>query len=503
MVMSAATFTSRILGLVREQTIAYLFGATHLVDIFNVAYRIPNLLRDLLAEGAFSSAFVPTFTQALRQSKEEAKELFRSCFWFLLLLTGTVTILFYVAAPSFVGLFAPEYLRDPEKLYLTSLLLKIMAPFLALTTIAALAMGVLNTYKYFFIPALAPASFNVMSVLVVWLLAQKFGIYSLGWGVLLGGFCQFAFQLPLLKKEGIDFRFPKTFLSAGLLSILRKLLPGLVGYSSSQINVLINTILATSAGVGAVSWLSYAFRLFSFPLGILSVSISNSTLVHFSELWKSHEHEKAKQLLTKSYYYSLFLVMVPWVVMLVFPDWIVAVVFQRGKFLFTDTTSTSLALFWYSMGLPAYGLYKMFVPLFYSLEKSYVPMYTSLVTLSVNLLYSFWFTKIYGHQVLAQATTISMTLNTLLLGYMLKKYLSLPWNFFWPKPVILLGLQSSFLLVAAWSLKSFFEFHHEMFLTKVFLLGFISILIFLLQDFCAFFMGGELLTKRLWLRLKK
>jgi putative peptidoglycan lipid II flippase len=510
MVMSAATSLSRMLGLVREQTIAYFFGVSGLTDTFNVAYRIPNLLRDLLAEGSFSSAFVPSFTQALQKNINEAKELFRASFWFLFLLTLFFTVVFFVMSPSLITLFAPEYANDPEKMHLTVVMLKIMSPFVVLTTLAAIIMGVLNTHKFFFIPALAPASFNLLSISTIWLLTDYLDangyqtIYSLAWGVLLGGIVQMGIQIPLLLKQGFDFNFPKVFFPHSLRQILRRLAPGLVGYSTSQINILINTILATSAAVGSITWLSFGFRLFSFPLGILSVSLGSSTLVHFSGYWKSDKKNEAINLLGRSYYFAWLIVAVPFIFIAVFPDWLVHLVYERGKFTAHDTAETAQALFWYGMGLPFYGLFKNLMPIFYSIDRAKIPMYTGVLSLLVNISYSMAFIGDLGHPALAQATSLSMFSNVVMMMFFLTRYLNLGWKFFIPMKIIKLWASVALLIYPMMLFAQEVNFYLLSTWNKLFILGFLAFALYIFLDVLLILSGSESFAlSRLWKKFFK
>lgn len=509
LVMSVATFLSRILGLIREQAIAYYFGASGLTDTFNVAYRIPNLLRDLLAEGAFSSAFVPTFTQYLHRQKKEAVELFNSCFWFLLALTSLFTIIFLVFAPQLILLFAPEYSQNPEKLELTVGLLRVMAPFLTFVSLAAIIMGVLNSVKLFFVPALAPAAFNVGSILFIffftpWLQAQGYlSIYALAWGVLAGGVLQLVVQIPLLMRQGFTLSRPKELLSPGVIKILRKLAPGLVGYAASQVNILINTILATSTVVGAVSWLNYAFRLFSFPLGILSVALGNSTLVHFSEKWKQGDKSAAVHLLSRSYFYSWILMSVPFLIIFHFSDWIVNLVYQRGQFDAQDTLETARSLFWYGIGLPFYGLFKLLMPIFYSIDRSRIPMYTSIVSLSVNICYSLVLIGKYGHPVLAQATSISVGTNVLLLCFFLHKYLEISYSFFFSTKIFKVFVAVFCCSILCIFLRNLIPFYQYRFVLKGIALAVIATINYVAFDLLLFFMKEETLFFRRILQKSK
>jgi putative peptidoglycan lipid II flippase len=434
--MAIATFFSRILGLVREQVMAAYFGASGVTDAFLVAYRIPNLLRDLFAEGAFSSAFVPTFIEANQESKEKSRELMWSLFWLLTFVTGSICIGTMIFAPELISLFAPSFTKDPEKFILTVNLTRIMAPFLTCVSLAALFMGVLNSLKVFFVPALAPASYNVMSILSMLALSGVLAangyhpIYSLGIGALLGGFMQAAVQVPLIYKHGLRPMWPKTFWTTRSTKVFKLLGPGLFGFAATQINLLITTVLATGTIVGATSWLNYSFRLFQLPVGILSVSIGNSNLVHFSEAWKKGDEKGAKSSLQSSYYLSFLTVMPALVILYCLSDEIVNLIFERGRFDRVSTLNTAEALRMYALGLPFYGLYKILVPTFYALDRQKIPVISSILSIAFNISFCLFLTPIFGFKILALGTTLSVMLNSLILGWVLRKDLSLSLGFY-------------------------------------------------------------------------
>lgn len=434
--MAVATFFSRILGLVREQVMAAYFGASGVTDAFLVAYRIPNLLRDLFAEGAFSSAFVPTFVEANQESQQKSRELMWSLFWLLTFITGSICLGIMIFAPELIELFAPAFTKDPEKFELTVNLTRIMAPFLTCVSLAALFMGVLNSLKVFFIPALAPASYNVMSILCMLGLSGALTgwgyhpIYSLGIGAMLGGFMQAAVQVPLIYKKGFKPLWPKEFWTERSKKVFRLLGPGLFGFAATQINLLVTTILATGTLVGATSWLNYSFRLFQLPVGILSVSIGNSNLVHFSEAWKKGDEGTAKGSLQSSYFLSFLTVMPALVVLYCLSDEIVNVIFERGKFDRISTLNTGEALRMYALGLPFYGLYKILVPTFYALDRQKVPVMASILSIGFNISFCLFLTPMFGFKILALGTTLSVLLNSLVLGWVLKDVLKLSWGFY-------------------------------------------------------------------------
>jgi putative peptidoglycan lipid II flippase len=279
--VSLAVLISRVLGLVRDQVFAKLFGAGLYNDAWLVALRIPSLLRDLFAEGALSTAFVPTFTEHLQnKGRLDAWHLANLVLSGLLILLGFLTLLFFFFSDFFVSLLAAGFSTVPGKVEITSTLIKILAPFLMLIAMASVAMAILNTLNHFFLPALAPALFNVTLILWGLFLVPEFEnrgvvpIYAMGFGALVGGFLQYAVQIPLLRKEGYRFRFRLSLQHPGIRKMGRLMAPAIVGVSAVQINVLVNTQLASFLqDNGPVSWLSYAFRIIYLPIGLFGVAV--------------------------------------------------------------------------------------------------------------------------------------------------------------------------------------------------------------------------------------
>lgn len=434
MKMALATFCSRILGLVREQVMAAYFGASGLTDAFLVAYRIPNLLRDLFAEGAFSSAFVPTFVEANNDNKDAARKLL----WSLFILLGGITLILSALTalftPELIQLFAPKFMEDPYKFNMAVNLTRIMAPFLFFISIAALFMGALNSLKIFFIPSLAPAFFNICMIssmlIMPYILHEKtHPIYSLGIGVLVGGLIQALVQFPILVKKGFGPTKPDKIFTDRSKKVVMLIGPGLIGFAATQINLIVNTVLATGTIVGAVSWLSYAFRLFQLPVGILGVSIGNSNLVHFSEAWKKNDSDKAKEFLNSSYALAMFLMIPALMITFVCAEEIVNVIFERGKFSRESTLMTAYALKYYALGLPFYAIYKLWVPTFYAMDMQRVPVICSILSILINIVFCVSMID-YGFYVLAIGTSISVFINSAMQSFILKKKLMLPISFF-------------------------------------------------------------------------
>ena len=389
--ISLATMLSRVFGLVREQLIAHLFSRTA-TDAFYVAFRIPNLLRDLFAEGAMSSAFVPTFTDYLqKKGREEAWRLASMVTNLLLVLLSLMTLLGILASNWLVDKFAGHFSSVPGKLELTVLMTQIMFPFLPLVAVAAITMGILNSHGRFFIPALAPALFNVGSILTAlllyfWLPQRGLEpILGMAIGTLVGGLLQLVIQIPPLLRQGFKYYFKFDLSHPGVQKILILMGPGTLGLAANQINIFVNTWLATSQGEGAVSWLNYAFRLMHFPIGIFGVAIATAALPTFSSHVSRRETQELRETLLSSLR-MVFLLNIPASVGLIFLSTpIISLIYQHGRFNAADTRSTANALIFYSIGLFAYSAVKLLVPVFYALGHSRVPVIISAAAVGSNI----------------------------------------------------------------------------------------------------------------------
>ena len=287
--IGAATLTSRILGLVRDQVLAYYFGAGDAMDAFRIAFRLPNVLRDLFAEGAMSAALVPTFARAVASGgKPRAWQVGNNVINLMIAVTSVFVLAGIMFASPLVKLYAGDFSRVPGKLELTIALTRLMFPFLTMVTVAAVAMGMLNAVHRFFIPALSPAMFNIGTIVCALLLvplAPRLGfmpIAAIAVGTLIGGAGQVLLQWPALRREGFRYAPSLDLRDEGLRQIVRLMGPGVAGLAAVQVNLFVNSWLATSLGTGAVSWLDYAFRLMYMPIGLFGISIATATLPRIS-----------------------------------------------------------------------------------------------------------------------------------------------------------------------------------------------------------------------------
>lgn len=357
-VFGVATITSRMLGLVRDQVLAFYFGAGDANDAFRVASRIPNLVRDLFAEGAMSAAFVPTFTRQLAlHGRERAWPLASSVINALLLVTGVIVVGGIVFAEPLVRLYASDFAEVPGKLELTISLTRIVFPFLITVAVAAALMGMLNSLGYFFIPALSPAMFNVaiivMSVSLI-PIAPSLGIAPItivAVATLVGGLGQVLIQWPPLHREGFRYRLVLDLRDEGLHRVLLLMGPGTIGMAATQINVFVNTVLATGEGTGAVSWLDFAFRLMYLPIGLFGVSIATAATPAISRMVAEQDLARIRSTLAGALGLMLFLNVPASIGLIVLAQPIVAVIFEHGEFTAADTVATAAALQLYAIGL--------------------------------------------------------------------------------------------------------------------------------------------------------
>ena len=283
-IMSAATFISRILGFARDMIFAFYFGASGISDTFFQAFKIPNLLRELLAEGSMSSAFVPVLTEYRQKHGEvEAVRLVKIAFTFILVVVGLICILGIIISPAIVAVVSPGFVKFPEKFSMTVLLTRIMFPFLLCVSLAALLMGALNTKKVFFLPALAPAMLNITLILSIVFFESKTSkpIIAAAIGVLAGGFVQFACQLPSFFKNGYRLGLNTSFRHPGIRKMTVLLVPATLALSVSQINIIVSSIFASFLPQGSITYLFYSMRLIQFPIGIFGVAMGMAILPHY------------------------------------------------------------------------------------------------------------------------------------------------------------------------------------------------------------------------------
>jgi putative peptidoglycan lipid II flippase len=431
-IASAAIAVSRVTGLVRESVLGSLFGASAVFDAYVLGYRIPNLARDLFAEGALSSAFVPTFSRYLAtKTKEEARELSNITATLLMVIVGALCVLGMVFTPAFVELFASGFHAVPGKFELAVQLVRIVFPFLLLVALAAQAQGILNANHQFGIPALSSSMFNVGSVLFGLALGYWLGprlgvspVHGMAFGIVFGGMAQLGFQLPSVWRLGFGWQPRWNLHHEGVRTILRLMGPAVLSGMAVQVNMLVNTNFASglrdaSGHVmnGPVSWLSYAFRFQQLPLGLFGISIASATLPAIARSAAVHNLEEFRDTLSRSIVMILLMTVPSSVGLMVLGESMIGIVYQHGRFTARDTHQTALALSCYAVGIASYSILKLVGPAFYALGDARTPMLVSMGSVAVNGLCAFTMIRVlhFGHAGLALSLSLVSIVNLLIL----------------------------------------------------------------------------------------
>ncbi|MFC2060909.1 murein biosynthesis integral membrane protein MurJ [Elusimicrobiota bacterium] len=423
--VSAATLISRIMGYVRDMLIANFFGATMMADAFFVAYRIPNLLRRLLGEGALSTSFIPVYTEYLtNRSEEESKKLVQVTFGAFGILFIVLTALGIVFAPQIVTCIAFGFKNDPEKFRLTVMLTRIMFPFLMAIGLGAITLGILNSWRMFFIPAVAPVMLSISEIIFILLICPYLSlpISGLAIGVVIGGFAQLLFQIaPVMKKSGALLRPKLDLKHPGLKQVGRLMMPAVIGLSIMQINSFIDTICATLLKAGSVTHLYYGNRLMQLPLALFGTAVATVTLPMMSENAAKDQLQKLKDTFSFSLRAISFLITPAAVGFIIFGGPIIKLLFERGEFLSSDTNSTAWVLSCYSAGLIFYAGVKVGVSAFHSLQDTKTPVKIASLAMVINVILNICVVTIepirnlFSAGGLAFATAIASGINFLLL----------------------------------------------------------------------------------------
>lgn len=423
--IGVATFSSRILGFIRDMVLARLFGATPAADAFFVAYRIPNLLRELFAEGSMSSAFIPVFTEyQTLKSQRDAWELASAVFTTLLTIVTGITIIGIVAGSGIVWLLAPGFHDDPAKLAMTALLTQIMFPYLIFISLAALAMGILNSLRAFAAPAFSPVFFNLVIISCAYFLSPRLSepILGVAIGVVAGGAAQFAMQLPGLKRRGMLFGLRCEPGHPGVRRIGWLMVPSLLGLSVTQINITVSTVLA-SFFAGGPTYLFYGMRLIQFPLGIFGVALATAILPTLASQAARKALDELRMTLGFGLRMVLFIILPAMLGLILLRQPIVHLFFEHGSFTHDDTVATATAVLCYAVGLWAFAGVRIIVSAFYSLQDTKTPAITAAVSVAANVAFSLIFMRILGAAGLALATALAAMLNGAILVAVLNRRL--------------------------------------------------------------------------------
>jgi putative peptidoglycan lipid II flippase len=424
--ISGLTLVSRILAFAREVLIARIFGAGMATDAFFVAFKLPNLLRRLFAEGAFSQAFVPIFGEYKnRKGHDETKLLVDHVATLLAVILFIVTLIGVIAAPLLVYISAPGFEKEPGKFALTVQLLRITSPYIFFISLVAVAAGILNTYNKFSVPAFAPVLLNVCFIAAALWLAPYCNppIMALGWAVFVGGIVQLAFQIPFLKKIGMLPTWRFSVKDAGVWRIIRQMGPAVFGVSVSQISLIINTIFASFLMEGSVSWLYYADRLMEFPSGMLGVALATILLPSLSKHYADESHDEYSRLLDWGLRLTFMLALPAALALGMVAVPLLATFFQHGAFSAHDVEMTRQALVGYSVGLIGIILVKILAPGFYARQDIRTPVKIAIITLlatqAMNALFAFGLHL--RHAGLALSIGLASCLNSAILFHFLRK----------------------------------------------------------------------------------
>ncbi len=418
--VSGMTLLSRILGFVRDAVIAHIFGAGLANDAFVVAFRLPNLLRRLFAEGAFSQAFVPILAEYKnKQGPDETHRLVDHVATLLFLALLTVTALGIILAAPLIYLTAPGFAADAEKFALTVELTRITFPYILFMALVALAAGVLNTWSRFALPAFTPVLLNLSFIGMALFAAPYFDppVLALAWAVVLGGALQLAIQLPALARIGMLPRFSFNLRDPGVNRILKLMAPAILGVSVAQISLVINTVFASFLPSGSVSWLYYADRLMEFPSGLLGAALGTILLPSLAKCHADQRREDFSVLLDWGLRLTLLLTLPAALAMALLGVPLIATLFQHGAFAATDVLQTRGALLAYCVGLAGLILVKVLAPGFYARQNVRTPVQIAILTLIVTQLMNlvFIFGLRLGHAGLALSIGIASCLNAALL----------------------------------------------------------------------------------------
>ena len=423
-----AVMFSRILGLVREQIFAGMFGAGTAYDAFVVAFRIPNLLRDLFGEGALSAAFVTVFSDYdTNRTEKDTWQLASNVLVFFAIALSIITLLGIWLAGPLASIMAPDFAEIPGKAALTAKLTMIMMPFLIFISLSAVVMGILNTKGRFFVPAMASSFFNLGSILGGVGLAvtlPRFGqpaIAGMAIGTLVGGVMQLGMQLPTLVKTGFSFHPHLSLSDPGLRRILRLMIPATIGLSATQLNLFINTNFASSCTEGSVSWLNYAFRLVQLPIGVFGVAFSIAAIPVLARHAAKKDIQGMRETLVSSLTMVFCLTIPASAGLILLSQPIIRFIFERGAFTGIDTIATSQALSLYAVGLFAYSANKILVPVFYALNDTKFPVIASFLAVMGNIVIISTTIHAFQHKAIALSMSCTMILNFLFLSWILYK----------------------------------------------------------------------------------
>lgn len=420
-IVSAMTLISRVSGLIRDVVMASVLGSSGLADAFFVAFRIPNFLRRIFGEGAFAQAFVPVFTELTERNTVEAKRFVNSVAGLLALVTLVLTVLGIVFAPELVGFYAPGYKDNPAQMAVTVDALRFMFPYLFCISLVAMSAGILNTLNRFAIPAVTPVLLNVCLILAMWVLVPLFdsAASALAVGVLIAGIVQLLFQVPSLHKEGYLPKFAFDRSNPAVVKVFGLMLPAVFSVSVAQVNMFVNTVLATSLVVGSPSWLYYSDRLMEFPVGVFGIALASVVLPNLSKEHVSGSVERFSQMMDWALRWVTLIAVPATFALILLATPLLSTIFLRNAFTTHDVEMSALALEAFSIGICGFIFVKVLAPGFFARQDTKTPMRIAIVSVLVNVVMSLILVKFMQHTGLALAVSIAAWVNAGLLFFVL------------------------------------------------------------------------------------
>ena len=425
---SVGTLISRVLGVVRESVFAYLFGAGFATDAFNVAFRIPNVLRDLFAESALSAAFVPTFVKSLHEGDRPKSWAFASnMFNTVAIATGGLSILGIIFAPAVVHVIALGFAHEPAKLALTMTLTRVMFPFLLFVAIAAWAMGILNACGTFFIPAAAPAAFNVFSAavpLATYGFLKTRGIepiLGMAWGVTIGAVAQYLIQVPSLRRQGFRWTPVIDLRSRELRQVFRRWVPMILGFATWQINFMVNTFLLAFLPQGSVTWVNYAYRIQHLPAGLFGTAVESVSIAEFSHQMARANVSQLKGRFRHSMSLISVLTLPAAILLIALAVPVTRLIYQHGRFTPHDTILTAQALALYCLGIWAAGATNIVAAGFYSSGDTRTPAFVAIGVVASNVAINLVLMRVMGFRSFPLAASFTQLVNFVILFLILRR----------------------------------------------------------------------------------
>src|SRR3989338_594146 len=452
-IISSGTFLSRIFGFIRDMVIAKIFGAGFATDAFFVAFKIPNLLRRLLGEGALSAAFIPLFTEHFTvKSKEDAWRFASAAFSSLLVILSVITILGIIFMPAIITILAPGFYTEPQKFNLAVYLTRITFPYIFLISLTALSMGILNSLRHFTVPAMSPVLLNLSLIGAAFFICPYLDtpISGLAIGVIIGGVLQLFFHIPPLLKSGLKFTPDFSFSHPGVKKVVLLMAPSVIGLAVTQLNIFVDTLIASLLTEGSISYLYYADRVMQLPLGVFGTAIGTAILPTLSSFAAKKDMEGMKDTMSFGLRFTFFIAIPAMTAQIVLSLPIVSLLFERGEFTHQAAINTSQTLIAFSIGLWAYSGIKVIAPAYYSVQDTKTPVRIAVISMIANVVFNLILMAPLKHAGIALATSLSAMLNLGLLVYYLPDSIRrLDWHNI-KSSVIKIGLSSAIMGGICW-----------------------------------------------------